>query len=174
MSHQASPPAESDATTPRIVELTDQPYAAIRAQVTMSRIPEVADRIRELLEHLADRGIEPMGAPFLKYDVIGPGDALELEAGVPVADVSEGADAVAFAILRGGRFATVSHIGPYDELTAATTRLLAWGEEQGVRWDMDERDDAQAWGARLEIYTSNPLETADPKDLVTDLLFRLA
>jgi effector-binding domain-containing protein len=174
MSHQAPPPAGADATTPRIVELTDQPYAAIRAEVTMSRIPEVADRIRELLDHLAERGIQPMGAPFLKYDVIGPGDALELEAGVPVADVSEGADAVAFAILRGGRFATVSHIGPYDELTDATKRLLEWGEEQGVRWDMDERDDAQAWGARLEIYTSNPLETSDPQDLVTDLLFRLA
>jgi effector-binding domain-containing protein len=171
MSHQATPPEPSG---PRIVELTDQPYAAIRAEVTMDRIPEVADRMREIIEHLAERGIKPAGAPFLKYDVFGPGEALEMEAGVPVSDVSEGADAVAFSILRGGRFATVTHRGHYDGLKDTTRELLEWGEQNGVRWDMDEREGAEAWGARLEIYTTNPLETPDPKDWVTDLLFRLA
>ncbi|MFL6099337.1 MAG: GyrI-like domain-containing protein [Actinomycetales bacterium] len=171
MSHQAPTP---DHSGPRIVELTDQPYAAIRAQVTRSRIPEVVDRMREIVDHLTERGIKPAGAPFLKYDVLGPGQALEMEAGVPVSDVSEGADAVAFSILRGGRFATVTHHGHYDRLKDTTQRLLEWGEHNRVRWDMDERDGAQAWGARLEIYTTNPLETPDPKDWVTDLLFRLA
>jgi effector-binding domain-containing protein len=171
MSHEAS---ASEPSGPRIVELTDQPYAAIRAQVSMSTIPEIADRIAEVFAHLAERGIEPLGPAFLKYDVLGPGEALEVEAGVPVAEVSEGADAVAFAILGGGRFATMTHRGPYDGLRDTTRRLLRWGEEQGVRWDMDERDGAQAWGARIEIYTTDPRETPDPNDWVTDLLFRLA
>jgi effector-binding domain-containing protein len=171
MSHEAPAPEPSG---PRIVELTDQPYAAIRAQVSMSSIPEIADRIAEVFAHLAERGIEPAGPPFLKYDVIGPGEALEVEAGVPVSDVSEGADAVAFAILRGGQFATMTHLGPYDGLLDATRRLLEWGEQQGVRWDVDERDGAEAWGARLEVYTTHPRETPDPADWVTDLLFRLA
>lgn len=161
-------------TDPRIEERPDQPYAAIRVQVSMSRIAEAADRIREILAQLAERGIEPVGAPFLKYVVFGPGDALEMEAGVPVAAVSEGAGAVAFAVLRGGRFATVTHRGPYDQLSAATRRLLEWGEEQGVRWDKDEGDGVESWGARLEIYTTNPLEVSDPQDLQTDLAFRLA
>lgn len=171
MSHEASAPEPGG---PRIVELTDQPYAAIRAQVSMSSIPEIADRIAEVLAHLADRGIEPAGPPFLKYDVLGPGEALEVEAGVPVFDVSEGAGAVAFSILRGGRFATMTHRGPYDGLTDANRRLLEWGEQQGARWDVDERAGAEAWGARLEVYTTDPRETPDPADWVTDLLFRLA
>jgi effector-binding domain-containing protein len=171
MSHQADVPEPSG---PRIVELTDQPYAAIRSQLSMSRIPEIADRIPEVLAQLSERGIEPAGPPFLKYDVLGPGEALEIEAGVPVADVAEGAGAVAFAIIRGGRFATVTHRGPYDGLTQATRQLLLWGQQQGLRWDMDERDGAESWGARLEVYPTNPAETPDPNDWVTDLLFRLA
>jgi effector-binding domain-containing protein len=171
MSHEAPAPEPSE---PRIVELTDQPYAAIRAQVSMTRIPEIADRIPELLGHLAERGIEPAGPPFLRYVVLGPGDALEVEAGVPVADVSEGADAVAFAVLRGGRYATTSHRGPYDGLRDATRDLLEWGQAQGLTWDKDDRDGAETWGARLEIYPTNPAETPDPNDWVTDLLFRLA
>src|ERR1700709_1168130 len=97
MSHQAPVP-----DGPQIVELTDQPYAAIRAEVTMSTVPQIADRIPEVFAHLAERGITPTGPPFLRYVVFGPGEALEIEAGVPVADVAEGGDAVAFAILRGG------------------------------------------------------------------------
>lgn len=159
---------------PRIVELPDQPYAAIRAELTMQRIPEIADRLPEIFRHLAERGIAPAGPPFLKYDVLGPGAALEVEAGVPVADVSEGADAVAFAIMRGGRFVTVTHRGHFDGLAEATRQLLLWGAEQGLTWDVDERDGAEYWGARLEVYLTDPREQPDPASWETDLLFRLA
>jgi effector-binding domain-containing protein len=159
---------------PQIVDLVDQPYAAIRAQVTMSTIPEIADRFPELLAHLAERGIEPVGPPFLKYDVFGPGDALEIEAGVPVADVSEGAGPVAFAILRAGRYATVSHHGSPAELGQVTADLLEWAAGRDLEWDMDEDDGVETWGARMEVYNTDPREEPDWSNWENDLLFRLA
>lgn len=159
---------------PQVVDLVDQPYAAIRAQVTMSTIPAIADRFPELFAHLAERGIEPVGPPFLKYDVIGPGSALEIEAGVPVADVSEGAGSVAFAILRAGRFASVSHHGHPSELGQVTKDLLDWAEANDLTWDMDDSDGAQSWGARMEVYNTDPRLEPNMSNWDNDLLFRLA
>jgi effector-binding domain-containing protein len=159
---------------PQVVDLVDQPYAAIRAQVSMSTIPEIADRFPELFAQLAERGITPTGPPFLRYVVLGPGEALEMEAGVPVADVSEGADAVAFSILRAGRYATVSHHGHPTGLGQATADLLEWATDQGLAWDVDDADDTQTWGARLEVYNTDPSVEPDLDNWDTDLLFRLA
>lgn len=159
---------------PQIVDLVDQPYAAIRAQVTMSTIPEIADRFPELFGHLAERGIEPVGPPFLKYDVLGPGEALEVEAGVPVADVSEGAGAVAFAILRAGRYASVSHHGHPSELGQLTADLLEWAQAKDLAWDLDEDDGVETWGARMEVYNTDPSVEPDLANWDNDLLFRLA
>lgn len=162
------------AEEPQVIDLVDQPYAAIRAQVTMSTIPEIADRFPELFAHLAERGIQPVGPPFLKYDVLGPDDALEMEAGVPVADVSEGAGAVAFALLRSGRYATVSHHGHPSELWQVTKDLLEWAAAKGLAWDLDEADGVQTWGARMEVYNTDPREEPDMSNWDNDLLFRMS
>ncbi len=159
---------------PHVVELADQPYAAIRAQVSMSTIPQIADRFPELFGHLAERGITPTGPPFLRYVVLGPGEALEIEAGVPVGDVAEGFDAVAFSVLPGGRYATLSHHGHPEGLMQATADLLDWAAAQGLAWDMSQAGDVQRWGARLEVYTTDPRVEPDPNNWDTDLRFRLA
>jgi hypothetical protein len=72
-------------STPQIIELSPQPYVAVREAVAMSTLNRVADHIPELLGWLAQRGETPSGAPFFRYLAIDMERDLEVEAGVPVA-----------------------------------------------------------------------------------------
>jgi hypothetical protein len=56
--------------TPQITERADQPYVAIRANVTMAQLPGFADRLGEVFGWLAEQGVAPAGPPFFRYNVI--------------------------------------------------------------------------------------------------------
>ncbi|SEG99509.1 effector-binding domain-containing protein [Nonomuraea solani] len=159
---------------PEIIELPERPYIGVRGTITMTTFGLVADRIGEIIGRLAARGVFPAGAPFLRYDSIDmPGDRLVVQAGVPVATPVEGEDDLFAATLPAGRYATVSHHGHPDQLMGVTENLLRWAQEQGLKWDMSERDGAEHWGCRLELFQTNPMEEPDPDNWDTDLQFRL-
>lgn len=159
---------------PRVVDRPSQPYAAIRGEVSMQTIPAIADRIPELIGLLAERGVAPAGAPFLRYVQIGPGDELVVDAGIAVDSLGVDEDPIEYGVLPGGRFVTVTHRGHFEELEHVTGELLDWADEQGLRFDVTYTDDAEQWGARLEFYNTNPMEEPDPANWETDLVFRLA
>ena len=126
---------------PQIVTRTEQPYVAIRARVTMSELPGLADRLGEVFGWLGAHQIAPAGAPFFRYDVIDMARELEVEAGVPVAVAVAGDGPVSPGVLPAGRYATLTHVGPYGELAAATSTLLDWAAGQGLTWDMQPAGD---------------------------------
>lgn len=160
-------------TTPTIVEFAEQPYLAIRKNLTMDQIGEqLPPLIPEVFGWLAARGIAPAGAPFFKYNVVDMRGEMEIEVGVPVATPVPGDDRVLAGALPAGRYATVLHVGPYDGLVEATDRLLKWGAAEGVNWDRS--DDQRHWGARVEFYETDPDEEPDPAKWTTELRFRLA
>ncbi|RKN09764.1 GyrI-like domain-containing protein [Streptomyces radicis] len=159
-----------------ITERPERPYVAIRARVTMDTIPSIADRVPEVIGWLAGRGVAPEGAPFLRYRVIDMERFLDIEAGVPVArvlDPDPEAEIVS-GTLPAGRYATVTHTGPFDELVGATKTLLGWADAKGLRWDVRDGPEGQVWGCRLEEYETNPAAEPDPAKWVTRLAFRLA
>lgn len=159
---------------PTIVERSAQPYMSITGLVTMQRIPEIADRMPEVFQWLAARGIEPAGAPFFKYNVIDMERELEIEVGVPVADVLEGDDVVRPGVLPAGRYASVTHVGHPQQLIDATAALLQWAAQQGLSWDVTRTDRGERWGCRLELYKSDPAVEPDMNKWETELAFRLA
>jgi|tagenome__1003787_1003787.scaffolds.fasta_scaffold20755249_2 effector-binding domain-containing protein len=161
-------------TEPVIVERGEQPYLALRQTVTMTTIPEIADRFPELFGWLGERGIEVIDAPFLKYNVFHSSGRLEMEAGVPVRDRIPGDDRIVAGVLPGGRFASVTHHGHPSGLLEVTANLLDWGAKQGLRWDMSASDEAETWGMRIELYKTNPALEPDPNRWETELVFRLA
>lgn len=164
---------------PHIVQRTAQPYLAIAGRVTMRTIPEIADRMPEVFAFMADRGLVPAGPPFFRYHLIDMERELEIEVGVPLAEaapteaVPSGGD-VHPGVLPAGRYATVLHIGHFDELVSVTAHLLAWARRQGLRWDAADSPEGQRWGARLEFYRTDPREEPDPTKWETELAFRLA
>jgi effector-binding domain-containing protein len=160
--------------TPEIETRTEQPYVAIRAQVSMAGIAAFAVRTREVFEWLGTRGLAPAGPPFFKYNVIDMARELEMETGVPVAAAVDGDDHVVAGVLPAGRYVTVTHAGHPSELVDVTGSLLDWAEEQGLTWDMSPAEDGDRWGARLEFYLTDPAEEPDMSKWETQLAFRLA
>jgi effector-binding domain-containing protein len=159
---------------PQIVTRAEQPYVAIRGQVTMAEIGPFAGRTGEVFAWLGARGLAPAGPPFLKYNVIDMMRQLEIEAGVPVAAATDGDGAVISGVLPAGRYATVTHVGHPSELLGVTKALRDWAAEQGLTWDMSPDGDGERWASRLEISLSDPREEPDMSKWVTQLAFRLA
>lgn len=160
---------------PQIIEFPECPYIGVRRAITMTTFGLVADRIGEIIGWLASRGVAPAGAPFLRYDTIDMArDRLVVQAGVPVATPLEGEGDLFADLLPAGRYVTVSHHGHPDQLMDVIESMLTWAREQGLEWDMTEKDGAEHWGCRLELYNTNPMEEPDPANWDTDLRFRLA
>jgi effector-binding domain-containing protein len=160
--------------TPAIETRAEQPYAAVRARVTMAELAGLGARLGEVFGWLGARGIAPAGPPFFKYNVIDMARELEVEAGVPIATVITGDDQVAAGVLPAGRYATATHVGHPDELLEATTALLDWAADQDLKWDVAPGPDGEHWACRLESYLTNPDEEPDMSKWVTQLAFRLA
>lgn len=163
-------------TTPLAPTVTDrpgQPYVGIRRRVTMQSMAEIVDRTPELFGWLDGRGIEPTGAPFLKYDLIDMAGVLEVEAGVPVASTVDGEGDVFAGTLPAGRYVTLVHHGHPDELERVTGDLLAWAAGLGLDWDMTQTPTGERWGCRLESYETDPREQPDMHRWDTELAFRL-
>ncbi len=162
-------------TEPKIIERTDQPYVAIRANVTMAKLGETLPPLHgEVFGWLGSRGIEPAGAPFWKYNVIDMERELEVEVGVPVAGQADGDDRVLAGVLPAGRYASLMHTGHPSTLIDATRALLEWAATEGLAWDVVDTPDGQRWTARLEVYETDPDEQPDMNKWVTELAFRLA
>jgi effector-binding domain-containing protein len=159
---------------PSIVTRAAQPYVAIAGVVAMATMGEIIDRLPEVFGWLAGQGIAPAGPPFFRYHVIDMPGRLEMEVGVPVADVPTAPPPFTTGTLPEGRYATTVHTGHPDELVSATADLLAWAEDQGLTWDMTRTPDGERWASRLEWYHTDPAAEPDMTKWETELAFRLA
>lgn len=157
-----------------IITRAEQPYVAIRQQVTMAGLGALGARLGEVAGWLGARGLAPAGPPFFRFNVIDMMRELEVEAGFPVAAVAEGDGKIVAGVLPAGRYATVTHTGHPDELLDVTRELLEWAAGQGLKWDMTKTERGERWGCRLENYLTNPEEEPDMSKWVTQLAFRLA
>ncbi len=162
-------------TEPVIADRPTQPYASMTERVTMSDIgivlPPLHSRVQDWL---AERGIASIGAPFWKYDVIDMAATMEIEVCWPVASVTEGDADVRVGVIPAGRYVTANFTGHPMGLEGATATLLDWAKRHDLTWDVAITDVGEVWGARLEIYETDPAEQPDMNQWVTTLAFRLA
>ena len=166
---------ETMSAQPGIEERAAQPYAAIKGVVTMDSIGAIADRLPDVFGWLYAHGLEPAGAPFLKYNLIDMERQLEIEAGVPVvATPGQSDNTVIFGVLPAGRYATVTYVGHPSGLVNATAALLDWAAGQELEWDVTETADGQRWRCRLEVLRTDPNVEPDMDKWETQLAFRLS
>jgi effector-binding domain-containing protein len=160
---------------PRVEDRADQTYAAIRATVPMSGFGDLLGPMwDEVLGYLAQHGVEPAGAPFLRYDIIDMEGQLEIQVGVPIDAPLEGTDRIVVGTLPGGRYATLGYTGAYDGLVDANAALQAWADGKGLVFDQWSTDRGDAFAARLEIYRTDPAQEPDPSKWETEVAYRLA
>lgn len=161
-------------TEPKIVTKPAQPYAAIVLEVTQPEIPQKAPPlIGDVIAWLKKRGVEPTGAPFFNYMSFKPGGRMTMQVGMPTATVAKAEGGVTTGTLPGGRYASVTHTGPYHELHEANMALDAWTKKEGHRLDGNVAGDEFRDATRMEIYHTDP--GVDPSGHpVTEVAFRLA
>ncbi len=160
---------------PQVADRVAQPYVAIQAFVTMQDLGTVLPALGpEVYGWLSARGISSAGAPFWKYNVVDMDRQLEVEAGVPVAALVPGDERVRAGVLPAGRYATLRYTGHPAGLADATAVLLDWAAAQDLSWDLTRTDEGDRWGARLEIYETDPALEPDLNKWETQLAFRLS
>src|SRR6266540_1746697 len=161
---------------PRIQERADQPYLAIPLTVTMEGGfgEEVEGGFSELFGWLEEHGVAPVGAPFIRFLVIDMEGELEIELAVPVAEGVSGEGRFRADVLPGGRYVTLLHVGPYDDLVASNAALQEWAEEQGIVWDSWDTDLGSAWRGRVEHYLSDPSTEPDPSKWEVEVAYLTA
>lgn len=160
-------------TEPKLEQRNEQPYAAMRRQVTMQEIGSVLPPlIGEVFGWLERRGAAPAGPPFFRYLVIDMVAQLVIEVGVPTETIVPGDSDVSTGVLPAGRYAVLVHTGHPSELVDATAKLLAWGQENGIVWQASK--DQREWAARIEFYLTDPAEEPDMQKWQTELAFLVA
>jgi effector-binding domain-containing protein len=155
---------------PKIDQRSEQAYLGIRTRTPMDGLPTVIPRlIGEVFGFLGQQGIEPVGAPFIRYHVINMQSNLDVEIGVPTAQPAPGNGHIKAGSLPAGRYASLVHVGPYPELLQANAALLEWGKEHGVRWDQFDDPNGDAFVARYESYLSEPHEKPERTEIAIKL-----
>ena len=161
-------------TAPRLEDRDEQRYVGIRTQATMQELGAVIPRLHgDVFAWLAQQGVAPAGAPFIRYHVINMASTLDIELGVPVARALSGDDRVAAGVLPAGRYAALVYTGVQNGI-AANAALLDWGAAQGLVWDRWAAEGGDGFGARLESYLTDPGDEPDPAKWETEVAIRLA
>jgi effector-binding domain-containing protein len=162
-------------TEPEVIQRAARPYVAMRADVTMQTLGTVLPPLHgRVFEWLGQQRTEPAGPAFWKYNVIDMDRSLEVEVGVPVAAEVGGDEQVLAGILPAGRYASLRYTGHPDGLVGATGFLLEWARQRHLTWDLSHGPDGEHWGARLEIYETDPIVHPDMSLWTTQLAFRLS
>jgi effector-binding domain-containing protein len=165
---------EDEMTQIMIATRKPQPFAA---HVLRLRQPEIAAKapplIGEVIAWVNAHGGQTTGAPFFNYVNFFPDGTMEMQVGMPTATVMAGDDTVTTGTLPGGRFASLVHEWPYQELHQANVTLMDWAKDAGHQLDGRPEGDRFVGATRLEIYLSDPDESPSGKP-VTEVAFRLA
>lgn len=139
-------------------ERSPQPALAVRTRASVQELPEMMGRIYgAIMDAMDHEGAVMAGEPYTAYFNMDVAD-LDLEIGIPVDRPVDGRDDVQAVEIPGGRFASLVHVGPYDQLASAYEVLTAWIAEQGL----------EVTGAAYEFYFSPP-ETP-PEQIKTEIM----
>lgn len=158
---------------PKIIEREKQNYIAIRKVVTIPFGTVASKTLNDLKRWMKKRNIQEVDAPFFRYNVIDMEKGLEIDFGFPVAGKIETDGDVIAGTLPAGRFAFVTHTGPYNKLYNANGALLDWIKAQGLKLDQKPSPAGDVFGCRLEIYPTDPKAEPDRSKWVTELAFKL-
>jgi effector-binding domain-containing protein len=162
-------------TSPKIVERFEQPYVAIKSVVKREEIGPTAGRLfEEVFGWLSGRGLAPTGAPFFRYTAVNMEQGLEIEFALPTAEPLTGDDSVLAGLLPAGRYASLLHRGPYEQLYEANGALGDWIKEQGLDVEIVKSPNGDRFGCRLEVYLTDPGVETDPEKWETEVALKLA
>ncbi|MCX6827162.1 MAG: GyrI-like domain-containing protein [candidate division Zixibacteria bacterium] len=134
----------------KLLELPDQPTLVMRSIMPVGKLPEFFGKAYGgIMAYLGDLGEYPTGMPFCAYYNLDM-NALDVEAGFPVAKKFEGKGEIKPNVIPGGKFISTIHIGAYDSVQPAYDSLVQWAKDNGI----------EPTGIAYEYYLNDP--SSDP------------
>jgi effector-binding domain-containing protein len=166
---------------PKIEQRSEQPYFGIRTQVPMKEMKKAIPKcLEEVFAWLGMQGIAPAGAPFIRYHVINMADKMDIEIGVPVANIlpetglqNDPPMNIKAGTLPAGQYAALIYTGVKNGIKA-NAALLEWGAKQGLMWDRWDVENGDAFRSRYETFITDPKDEPDSAKWKTEVAIRLA
>lgn len=134
----------------RTIELAEQPTIVVKRRAKVSEVGAILARdLPRIFHFVSQSGGQIAGAPFTR-DLSFKDGVFEFEAGLPLVQAISGTDEFYSSKLDGGKFATTSHYGSYEQLPEAHKALVMWlkANNHSVQFPM--------W----DQYVSDPTATA--------------
>ncbi|PWB96156.1 GyrI-like domain-containing protein [Salinibacterium hongtaonis] len=154
---------ESDEVGPKIVEVPPTLVGVIHDVVPMNQMVSFFDRVFATVPQVLAKQDVAIVGPAVAVYFGAPGETADIAAGFPIASEIDPAEGVTSLWLPTGQAVTALHIGSYDGLADAYSRLLEWMTERSLT-------PAQVmW----ESYVTMPTPEADPADMRTVITWLL-
>jgi len=159
---------------PKIEALPLQPYVAVRMEASIEQLNKVIPAgIGQVAGLLGAHGIQPAGPPFVRYLVVDMPKHLEIQIGFPVGKPVKAVAPLLAGAFPAGRYITYTYTGPYSGLIGANGTVINWASKHRLSLDQKPAKQGVAWGARAEIYITDPSHEPDPNKLKTKIMCRL-
>jgi len=159
-------------TKPKLEDRPEQHYVGIRAGVPMRQFKQIIPQVlNELFAWLGKQGVEPAGAPFMRYHVINMAGSMDVELGVPIATAVPGDARVSPGVLPAGRYATLVYSGVTG--IKGNKALIEWAMKNDITWDRWDDEHGDAFRARVEYFLTDPAEQPDKKKWETEVAIKV-
>jgi effector-binding domain-containing protein len=147
----------------QVKKVPAQHVAAVNKHTSIATIGrDIQEGMAAIWAAIAPKGIQVSGPPFLlMHDAIDEETGGDIEVCVPVPEPFAGEDGVYGREVEATTAATTVHRGPYDEVGPAYHMLTGWVQEHGH----------EIAGPPREVYLTDPQETSDPADYLTEIQF---
>lgn len=147
----------------QVKEVPAQHVAVLRRRTSMATIGNaIMEGFAKLGQAVGMAGVPMAGPPFLiMADVIDEETDGDIELAFPLSEPFTGTGEVQGRELEATTVAWTVHRGPYDEVGPAYHTLTGWIQEHGH----------EVAGPSREVYLTDPGETPDPADCLTEVQF---
>jgi effector-binding domain-containing protein len=157
---------------PQVEVRAAQKYIAIPIEANLNEWKKVNTLIKEVFEWLDQKSLQPNGAPFFRYWIIGDKyEKFKLEVGVPIRRSVEGDERVIVNTIPAGKYAVLVHTGHPDRIHNSLKLLEEWAVKRGFEWAKDMEDNKEIWSGRFEFYLTDPAVEPNLENWSTEILY---
>jgi len=117
---------------------------------------QIQEAYQALDGYLGERDLEDRGPSIIRYRRFAEDGPLFVEIGWIMADLVEIDPPFVVGSLPAGTYVVGWHNGPYSRIAETTRDLIAWGEDQGVEWNVQADAAGDWWESWFELYLTEP------------------
>ena len=132
-------------------------YCALPTTLHGAEVPgQVREAYQALDTYLGERDLEDRGPSIIRYRRSSEEGPLHVEIGWIMDDIAEIDAPFVVDTLPEGTYVVGWHNGPYSRIAETTREIIAWGDDQRVRWERDLDAEGDRWASWFELYLTEP------------------